>query len=33
VAKILGPDLTNSELLDVLWSFLDDISEVREGVI
>lgn len=32
IAKILGPDIAEKELLTVLFTFLKDISEVREGV-
>lgn len=31
VAKILGPDLAEKELLNVMFNFLKDIAEVREG--
>ena len=33
VAKILGPELTESELVEVLFFFLDDVNEVKEGVL
>lgn len=32
VAKIIGPDLTEKELIPVLYHFLKDVNEVREGV-
>jgi serine/threonine-protein phosphatase 4 regulatory subunit 1 len=33
VALILGPELTEKELLPVLNHFFKDINEVREGVL
>lgn len=33
LAKILGPEQTESELLSVLFHFLKDSDEVKEGVI
>ena len=33
LAKILGPDLTETELISVLLHFLKDVSEVKEGVL
>ena len=33
LAKILGPELTETELISVLLHFLKDISEVKEGVL
>jgi serine/threonine-protein phosphatase 4 regulatory subunit 1 len=33
VAKIIGPELTESELLPVLYHFLKDIKEVKEGAL
>lgn len=32
VAKILGPDLAETELLPVLLLFMKDIDDVKEGV-
>jgi len=32
IAKILGPELTEKELIPVLYHFLKDIQEVKEGV-
>jgi len=32
VAKILGPEMVEKELLHVLFLFMKDIEEVREGV-
>ena len=33
LAKILGEDMTESELLPVLFYFIKDVEEVREGVM
>jgi hypothetical protein len=33
IAKILGPDMTEKELIPVFYHFLKDIKEVREGVV
>ena len=33
LAKILGPQMTESELLPVLFHFMKDVDEVREGVM
>jgi len=33
VAKILGPELTEEELLPVLENFLKDSDEIRNGVL
>lgn len=33
VAKIIGPDLTEQDLIPVLYHFLKDIKEVSEGVM
>ena len=33
LAKILGEDMTESELLPVLFYFMKDVEEVREGVM
>jgi hypothetical protein len=33
VAKILGPDLTQQELIPTINILLKDIGEVREGVL
>lgn len=33
IAKIIGPDLAEKELIPVLFTFLSDIAEVKEGVI
>lgn len=33
IAKILGPDMVESELMHVLFLFMKDIEEVREGVV
>jgi serine/threonine-protein phosphatase 4 regulatory subunit 1 len=32
IAKILGPDMIEKELMHVLFLFMKDIEEVREGV-
>ena len=32
IAKILGPEMAEKELLNTLFTFLKDIPEVREGV-
>ena len=32
IAKILGPEITENELIPVLYHFLKDINEVKEGV-
>lgn len=32
VAKILGPEMVEKELFHVLFLFMKDIEEVREGV-
>jgi hypothetical protein len=32
-AKILGAELTESELISILFHFLQDKEEVREGVL
>jgi serine/threonine-protein phosphatase 4 regulatory subunit 1 len=32
IAKILGPELTEKELVSVLYHFMKDVNEVREGV-
>ena len=32
IAKILGPELAEKELLNVLFGFMKDIEEVREGI-
>ena len=32
-AKILGPELTERELISILFHFLQDKEEVREGVL
>jgi hypothetical protein len=32
VARILGPDVVEKELMHVLFLFMKDIEEVREGV-
>lgn len=32
-ARILGPDLTERELISILFHFLQDIEEVKEGVL
>lgn len=32
IAKILGPDMAEKELLSILFGFMKDIDEVREGV-
>ena len=33
IAKILGPELTESDLLPVLFEFFNDIKNVKEGVM
>ena len=33
LAKILGPQMTESELVPVLFYFMKDVDEVREGVM
>ena len=33
LAKILGPQMTESELVPVLFYFMKDAEEVREGVM
>ena len=33
LAKILGPELTETELISVLLHFLKDVPEVKEGVL
>ena len=33
LAKILGPQLTESELVSVLFHFLKDVDSVKEGVL
>ena len=33
LAKILGPQMTESELLPVLFHFMKDVNEVRDGVM
>ena len=33
IAKILGPEIAEKELIPVLYHFLKDIPEVKEGVI
>ena len=33
LAKILGPQMTESELLPLLFHFMKDVDEVREGVM
>jgi serine/threonine-protein phosphatase 4 regulatory subunit 1 len=33
IAKIIGPDFTEKDLIPVLFHFLNDIPEVREGVV
>jgi serine/threonine-protein phosphatase 4 regulatory subunit 1 len=33
LAKILGPKMTESELLPVLFHFMKDVDQVREGVM
>ena len=33
LAKILGPEMTEMELLPVLFHFMKDVEEVREGVM
>lgn len=33
IAKILGPELAEKELIPVLYHFLKDIDDVKEGVI
>ena len=32
VAKIIGAELTEKDLIPVLYHFLKDVNEVREGV-
>jgi serine/threonine-protein phosphatase 4 regulatory subunit 1 len=32
IAKILGPEMVEKELMHVLFLFMKDIEEVREGV-
>jgi len=32
-AKIIGPDLTEQDLLPILFHLLKDIAEVAEGVL
>ena len=32
IARILGPDLTETELMPVLIEFMKDIDDVKEGV-
>lgn len=32
IAKILGPELSEKELIPVLYHFLKDVNEVKEGV-
>ena len=32
VAKIIGADLTEKDLMPVLYHFLKDVNEVKEGV-
>ena len=32
IAKILGPEMVEKELMPVLFLFMKDIEEVREGV-
>ena len=32
IAKILGPEVAERELIPVLYSFLKDVDEVKEGV-
>lgn len=32
IAKILGPEITEKELIPVLYHFMKDITEVKEGV-
>jgi hypothetical protein len=33
VAKILGPKITQDELIPIMFILLKDIGEVREGVL
>lgn len=33
LARILGPQLTESELIPILFHFLKDIAEVKEGIM
>ena len=33
VAKILGPDMTETELIPVLFHFMKDVDEVKAGVM
>lgn len=33
IASILGPETTEQELIPILYHFLKDINEVREGVL
>ena len=33
LAKILGPDMTEQELIPVLFHFMKDVEQVREGVM
>ena len=32
IAKIIGPELAETELIQVLFGFMKDVAEVREGV-
>lgn len=33
LAKIMGPEMTESELISILFHFLKDVDEVKEGVL
>ena len=33
LAKILGPEMTESELIPVLFHFMKDFDNVRDGVM
>jgi serine/threonine-protein phosphatase 4 regulatory subunit 1 len=33
IAKIVGPDSTEKELIPILFHFMKDIAEVKEGVV
>ena len=33
LAKIMGPDLTETELLPIFLHFVKDVDEVREGIL
>ncbi len=33
IAKILGPDMTETELIPVLFHFMKDVEDVKAGVM